>query len=82
MIDDGAARAAQTAQDSAAEGDLPFCNAEADRAAAAVALHGGDAAQAAELALGGAELNASAGAGMETSRSLILAGRALATAGD
>ncbi len=79
---DGAARAAQTAQKSAAEVDLPFCKAEADRAAAAVALHIGDPARAATLALGAAELNASVGAAMETSRSLILAGRALGAAGD
>jgi DNA-binding CsgD family transcriptional regulator len=79
---DGAARAAHTAQKSAAEVGLPFCKAEADRAAAAVAIHAGDPVRAAELALGAAELNTSAGAAMETSRSLILAGRALAAAGD
>lgn len=79
---DGAARAAQTAQQSASEAGLPFCRAEADRASAAVALHAGDAGRAAELALAAAEQNASVGAGMEASRSLILAGIALAAAGD
>lgn len=78
---DGAVRAAEAAQESARTGGLPFRQAEADRASAAVALHTGDAARAAELALAAAEHNRSVGAAMEASRSLILAGRALAAAG-
>lgn len=62
--------------------NLPFCKAEADRAAAAVALHAGDAAQAAELALEAAELKCLCGRRDGLSRSPILAGRALAAAGD
>jgi DNA-binding CsgD family transcriptional regulator/tetratricopeptide (TPR) repeat protein len=79
---EGAARAAQLAQESAAEAGLPFCQAEADRASAAVALHLGDAPRAAALAVAAAERNTLVGAAMEASRSLILAGRALAAAGD
>ena len=78
---DGAARAADAAQRSVLDG-LPFCQAEADRASAAVALATGDARRAAELALRAAELNAAAGAELEASRSRLHAGRALAALGD
>jgi DNA-binding NarL/FixJ family response regulator len=79
---EAAIQTADGAQQCAAAGDLPFRQAEADRAAAAVALHTGDAERAAELALAAAEHNAGVGAAMEASRSLILAGRALAAGGD
>jgi DNA-binding CsgD family transcriptional regulator len=77
---DGAARAAAAAQHSASDGELPFRQAEADRASAAVALHIGDATRAAALALAAAERNEAVGACMEASRARILAGRALAAA--
>ncbi|HEX8103531.1 MAG TPA: AAA family ATPase [Solirubrobacteraceae bacterium] len=79
---DAAARAAEVAQESAREGGLRFRQAEADRASAAVALHTGDAARAVELAFAAVEHNAAVGAAMEVSRSLILAGRALAATGE
>jgi DNA-binding CsgD family transcriptional regulator len=83
MMGDVAAaqRAAECAQESAADGGLPFRHAEANRASAAVALHTGDAALASHLALAAAEQNEAVGSPMEASRSLILAGRALAAAG-
>jgi ATP/maltotriose-dependent transcriptional regulator MalT len=54
----------------------------ADRAAAAVALAEGDARAAAELALNSARLAAEVGASVEEGTSRMLAGRALAEAGE
>jgi DNA-binding CsgD family transcriptional regulator len=79
---EAAARAAHAAQECAGDGDLPFRRAEANRASAAVALHTGDAARAVELAFDAACCNEAVGAGMEASRSLVLAGRAMAAAGE
>jgi DNA-binding CsgD family transcriptional regulator len=79
---EAARRTADAAQACASAGDLPFRKAEAERAVAAVALHVGDSERAAELALAASEHNAAVGAAMEASRSLILAGRALAAGGD
>jgi DNA-binding CsgD family transcriptional regulator/tetratricopeptide (TPR) repeat protein len=77
-----AARAAELADDSAAALGLPRARAWADRAAAAVALDAGDAARAADLALGSAAIAEAAGGPVEGALSRTLAGRALAQAGD
>src|SRR6266540_1032976 len=61
---------------------LPLPRAWADRAAAAVALHTGDPARAAELALGSAAAATEAGAPIEAALSRTLAGRALAQSGE
>ncbi len=61
---------------------LPLPRAWADRAAAAVALHAGDPARAAELALGSAGAATHAGAPIEAALSRTLAGRALAQSGE
>jgi len=61
---------------------LPLAGAWADRAAAAVALHAGDSARAAECALASATAADQAGAPIEAALSRTLAGRALARAGD
>lgn len=79
---DAAARAAAQARESAATARMPLQHGWADRAVAAVTLHDGDAAQAAELALSAASHQEPAGAVVEAARSLTLAGRALARAGD
>jgi ATP/maltotriose-dependent transcriptional regulator MalT len=79
---DEAARAATLAEESAARFDLPFNNAIADRAVAAVALADGDAALAAARALSSADAAAAAGAAIESGLARLLAGRALAAAGE
>jgi DNA-binding NarL/FixJ family response regulator len=61
---------------------LPLPGAWADRAAAAVAIHAGDPARAAELALGSAAAATEAGAPIEAALSRTLAGRALAQSGE
>jgi tetratricopeptide (TPR) repeat protein len=73
--------AAALAQVTAAALRLPLAAAWADRAAAAVALHTGDAAGAAEHALASALAADEAGAPIEAGLSRTLAGRALAQAG-
>jgi len=77
-----AERAASLADASAEHLGLPLPRAWADRAAAAVALDAGDAERAAELALGSARIADDAGGPIEAALSRILAGRALARAGD
>jgi DNA-binding CsgD family transcriptional regulator/tetratricopeptide (TPR) repeat protein len=76
-----AERAAACAAARAAAVQLPLPAAWADRAAAAVALHAGDPARAAELALGSAAAAEGVGAPIEAALSRTLAGRALAEAG-
>ncbi|HEX5902681.1 MAG TPA: AAA family ATPase [Actinomycetota bacterium] len=76
-----AERAAALAQVTAANIRLPLATAWADRAVAAVALHAGDAADAAERALASARAADGAGAPIEAGLSRTLAGRALARAG-
>jgi DNA-binding CsgD family transcriptional regulator len=61
---------------------LPLPIAWADRAEAAVALHAGDAARAAERSLAAAEGANGVGAPIEAALSLTLAGRALAQLGE
>jgi DNA-binding NarL/FixJ family response regulator len=61
---------------------LPLALAWADRATAAVALHAGDSARAAERALASADAADAAGAPIEAALSRTLAGRALAEAGE
>jgi DNA-binding NarL/FixJ family response regulator len=61
---------------------LPLPGAWADRAAAAVAIHAGNPARAAELALGSAASATEAGAPIEAALSRTLAGRALAQVGE
>jgi DNA-binding NarL/FixJ family response regulator len=61
---------------------LPLATAWADRAAAAVALHSGDAARAIERALASANAAQKVGAPIESALSRTLAGRALAHAGE
>jgi DNA-binding CsgD family transcriptional regulator len=77
-----AERAAALADSSAERLGLPLARAWADRAAAAVALDAGDAARAAELALASAQIADDAEGPIEAALSRILAGRALARAGD
>ena len=77
-----AARAAVLAEASAAKFGLPLGRAMADRAAAAVALDRGDAATAAERALASAAAAGEAGAAVESALARLLAGRALAQAGE
>jgi DNA-binding NarL/FixJ family response regulator/tetratricopeptide (TPR) repeat protein len=78
---DDAERAAACAEARAAAVRLPLPASWADRAAAAVALHGDDPARAAELALGSAAASKDAGAPIEAALSRTLAGRALGEAG-
>jgi DNA-binding CsgD family transcriptional regulator len=61
---------------------LPLAAAMADRAAAALALDAGDAAGAAELALASAERAGEVGAVVEAALARLLAGDALAAAGE
>jgi DNA-binding CsgD family transcriptional regulator len=75
---EGAATSAAVARESADEVALPLAGAFADRAAAEVALHTGDAARAAGLALASAATAVDCGAPMEASLSRVVAGRALA----
>ena len=77
-----AARAADRAGATAAAVQLPLARAWADRAAAAVALHAGDGACAAERALASAGTADEVGAPIESALSRVLAGRSLAEAGD
>jgi DNA-binding NarL/FixJ family response regulator len=77
-----AERAAALAEATAAAMPLPLAVAWADRAAAAVALHAGDSARAAERALASADAADAAGAPIEAGVSRTLAGRALAEAGE
>jgi DNA-binding NarL/FixJ family response regulator len=76
-----AERAATRAEATAAAIRLPLADAWATRAAAAVALDAGDSARAAECALASAAAADKAGAPIEAALSRILAGRALAQAG-
>jgi DNA-binding NarL/FixJ family response regulator len=76
-----AGRAAACAEARAAAVRLPLPAAWADRAAAAVALHSGDPARAAALALRSAAAADEVGAPIEAAVSRTLAGRALAVAG-
>jgi ATP/maltotriose-dependent transcriptional regulator MalT len=73
-----AERAAGLAQDMAASVDLPLARAWADRAAAAVALHAGDARGAVERSLASTAAAEAVGAPIEAALSRTLAGRALA----
>jgi DNA-binding NarL/FixJ family response regulator len=77
-----ARRAAACAQQTAAGQPLILPAAMADRALAAVALHDGDAAAAADLALRSADALDGVGAPIEAAVSRTLAGRALAAVGD
>jgi ATP/maltotriose-dependent transcriptional regulator MalT len=79
---DEAERAAECAGARAAAVQLPLAAAWAGRAAASVALHDGDAAGAATLALASAEAADQVRAPIEAALSRTLAGRALAEAGD
>jgi DNA-binding NarL/FixJ family response regulator/tetratricopeptide (TPR) repeat protein len=76
-----AERAAALAEVTAAAIRLPLAAAWADRATAAVALHAGDTARAAERALASADAAQEVGAPIEAALSRTLAGRALAQAG-
>jgi DNA-binding NarL/FixJ family response regulator/tetratricopeptide (TPR) repeat protein len=77
-----AERAAALADASANQLGLPLPRAWADRAASAVAFGAGEVRTAADLALRSAQVADSAGAPIEAALSRILAGRALAAAGD
>ncbi|HEY7075528.1 MAG TPA: AAA family ATPase [Solirubrobacteraceae bacterium] len=79
---DDAERCAEEAQRAADATGLRFGAAAARRARAAIALHDGDAAAAAEHAIAAAEINEEIGALVQTGLSRTLAGRALAAAGD
>ena len=76
-----AERAAARSEVTATALGLPLATAWADRAVAAVALHTGDVANAAERALVSAGTADDAGAPIEAALSRTLAGRALAEAG-
>jgi DNA-binding CsgD family transcriptional regulator len=76
-----AARAASHAETEAAAAGLSLAVAWADRAAAAVALHSGDTATAIKRALASARAAQELGAPIEGALSRLLAGRALAHAG-
>jgi DNA-binding CsgD family transcriptional regulator/tetratricopeptide (TPR) repeat protein len=73
--------AAKRAEAWALDVQLPLATAWADRAMAAVRLHGGDADRAAERALASAGATDAVGAPIEAALSRIVAGRALAEAG-
>lgn len=79
---DEARRAAECAAEAADVVRLPLAKAYADRAAAAVALHCGAPARAAELALASAEGADGVGLPMEAALARTLAGRALAQNGN
>ncbi len=80
---DEAERAAASAMGTAASmGSLPLAMSMADRAAAVVALASGDAASAADRALASAEAADQAGAPVEGALARMVAGRALAQAGE
>jgi ATP/maltotriose-dependent transcriptional regulator MalT len=76
-----AERAADLAEVTAAAARLPLATAWADRAAAAIALHSGNATGAVERALGSADAAQEVGAPIEGGLSRTLAGRALAQTG-
>jgi DNA-binding NarL/FixJ family response regulator len=76
-----AQRAAALTEGAAAAVRLPLATAWADRAAAAVALAFGDTARATERALASADAADEVGAPIESALSRMLAGRALAQAG-
>jgi len=76
------AAAAWAGRARAAAGDLPLAHAMADRAEAEVLHASGEPARAAVLALAAADATETLGLPVETARSRILAGRALAAAGD
>lgn len=76
-----AERTADLAEATAAALGLPLVGAWADRAAAAVALHSEDTAGAIDRALASADAAHHAGAPIESALSRMLAGRALAHAG-
>jgi DNA-binding NarL/FixJ family response regulator len=78
----GAGRAATLAQESASAIDLPLLRAWADRAAAAIALHRGDAGEATRSALRSAAVADELGVPFEAALSRVVAGRALARSGD
>ncbi len=80
--DTEARRAAEAAQAWAAAVQLPMASVWADRAAAAVELHAGNAATAADLASASAARADEVGAPVEAAFSRLLAGRAFAEAGD
>ena len=77
-----AEHAARLAEVTATAVRLPLATAWADRAAAVVALHSGDAARAIERALASADAAQKIGAPIESALSRTLAGRALAQAGE
>jgi DNA-binding NarL/FixJ family response regulator len=77
-----AERTARQASDSAAELGLPLATAMANRALAAVTLQLGDPATAALQALAAVDGATDVGAHVEAARARVLAGRALACAGD
>jgi ATP/maltotriose-dependent transcriptional regulator MalT len=77
-----AEHAAGVAEITAAAVQLPLATAWADRAAAAVALYSGDTSRAIERALASAAAADVVGAPIEASLSRLLAGRALAEAGE
>ncbi|HJS27952.1 MAG TPA: AAA family ATPase [Actinomycetota bacterium] len=76
-----AERSVSVAEDIATVVELPLVAAWADRAGAAVALHVGDLANAAERALASADAAQEVGAPIEAALSRTLAGRALARGG-
>jgi DNA-binding CsgD family transcriptional regulator len=76
-----AARSAEHASAWAASVRLPMAGAWADRALAAVSLHGGDGERAAAEALASAAAAEAAGAPVEAALSRIVAGRALVQSG-
>jgi DNA-binding NarL/FixJ family response regulator len=77
-----AARAAAAAEAHAAALGLPMATAWAQRAAAAVELHAGEPATAAQLSLASAAAADRVGAVIEAALSRMVAGRALAAAGE
>jgi DNA-binding CsgD family transcriptional regulator len=79
---DQAAACAESAESAAAALALPLATAMAQRARARVLLARGQAETAAELALASAATGEGAGAPVEAARSRLLAGTALAAAGD
>jgi DNA-binding NarL/FixJ family response regulator len=79
---DEARRAAATAQAWASSIQLPMASAWADRTAAAVSLEEGHAERAVDLALSSAATAEEVGAPVEAALSRLLAGRALAAAGE
>ena len=79
---DQAAACAESAESAAAELGLPLATAVAQRARARVLLGGGQADAAADSALASTATAERAGAPVEAARSRLLAGTALAAAGD